>query len=523
MLDLWSWIIWEDYKMSIASGQGLTQTRLRRLQGSIPSTYTVFQSGATWYGEANIPGGTDYSGADAATVIMQAVAAAPIDGSVVVKGDATINSAVTLTKKIRYIHDGLATINYAGPYIQLGTTATQIIDYYVHLKGVTGQNRTAGRIGVKFVNGARGELHFNTVEQCDKGLLFDTTGATGSETASPGSGENKVYGGAILDNNYGVDFSTSAVWAEGNVLNVSIFGSITAGIRWQTGGASKFTTFIGVSDNVVGGGTDIEDAVGSHLILSYYLRDSSGTVHPNSFIVNMQQMFGCIQEWKGGRTFFRALNTSYLTSNAYVHWPTGEWYRYNIAKPAALITVNAEPGVTPLTIQWAGAAANPITWVDIFNAVTTGPQTSIHLTVGDFDYTSAARSQHSSFPSLDYDDTAVEVGYSAFFLPAEYKGATLTVKLAFAMASATAGAVRWIIQYFCCADGEDIATAVTSIAENVTVPGTAGLLKVHTFSTTIPASAGDLVKVMVLREGNSGSDTATGDAYFLGLELAHNS
>lgn len=59
--------------MSLTTGQALDQTRLRRLQGSIPASYTVFKSGTTYYAESCIPGGTDYSDPDAATVIQAAL------------------------------------------------------------------------------------------------------------------------------------------------------------------------------------------------------------------------------------------------------------------------------------------------------------------------------------------------------------------------------------------------------------------------------------------------------------------
>ena len=52
-----------------------TQARLRRLSSSIPSAYTVFKIGGTYYAETNTAGGTDYEGADATTVIHQALAA----------------------------------------------------------------------------------------------------------------------------------------------------------------------------------------------------------------------------------------------------------------------------------------------------------------------------------------------------------------------------------------------------------------------------------------------------------------
>lgn len=50
---------------------------MRRLQASIPPTYTIFKSGSTYYAESCVPGGTDYSDTDFKTVIENALATNP--------------------------------------------------------------------------------------------------------------------------------------------------------------------------------------------------------------------------------------------------------------------------------------------------------------------------------------------------------------------------------------------------------------------------------------------------------------
>ena len=74
------------------------QATLRRMVSSIPSSYTVAPIGSTYYAESNTAGGTDYEGADATTVINQALAA--LTGGrtwkekVVLKGDFEIDDSI---------------------------------------------------------------------------------------------------------------------------------------------------------------------------------------------------------------------------------------------------------------------------------------------------------------------------------------------------------------------------------------------------------------------------------------------
>ena len=85
--------------MSWTSGEVInTQARLRRLSSAIPSSYTVFPIGGTYYAESNTAGGTDYEGANATTVIQQAVDALTAGRTwkekIVIKGDIAMQSKV---------------------------------------------------------------------------------------------------------------------------------------------------------------------------------------------------------------------------------------------------------------------------------------------------------------------------------------------------------------------------------------------------------------------------------------------
>jgi hypothetical protein len=87
--------------MSWTSGDVInTQTRLRRLSSSIPSSYTVFKIGDTYYAETNIAGGTDATpNTDAAVVLRFANAALSSTGGTIFlrKGTYVCSSLVEIT------------------------------------------------------------------------------------------------------------------------------------------------------------------------------------------------------------------------------------------------------------------------------------------------------------------------------------------------------------------------------------------------------------------------------------------
>jgi len=58
--------------MSWIDGTDFSPTRMRRLSGAIPSSYTVFEYGSKYYAETNIPAGADYNDSDPVTVIHSA-------------------------------------------------------------------------------------------------------------------------------------------------------------------------------------------------------------------------------------------------------------------------------------------------------------------------------------------------------------------------------------------------------------------------------------------------------------------
>ena len=129
-------------------------------------------------------------------------------------------------------------------------------------------------------------------------------------------------------------------------------------------------------------------------------------------------------------------------------------------------------------------------------------------------------------PYLAFDAATDEAAYWTMACPQGFT-APLTAVISYAMASATANAVVWdiTVEALTSADAvdtdttESLDTANTAAAD--TVPGTAGHLKQVSTALTNGDSvaAADYVRIRIRRVGSSGSDTATGDAFFLGCEI----
>lgn len=126
---------------------------------------------------------------------------------------------------------------------------------------------------------------------------------------------------------------------------------------------------------------------------------------------------------------------------------------------------------------------------------------------------------------LAYDAATDEAAYWTTTVPLGFTG-TMTLVVSYIMASATTNAVVWGASVEAVTDGDatDLDAGESLDTENTatdTVPGTAGYLGQAsiTLTTQDSAAAGDLMRIRIRRVGSSGSDTATGDAYFLGAEL----
>jgi hypothetical protein len=128
-------------------------------------------------------------------------------------------------------------------------------------------------------------------------------------------------------------------------------------------------------------------------------------------------------------------------------------------------------------------------------------------------------------PVLAFDASTDETAYWSFVAPQGITG-TITCVVTYAMASATSGAVYWqaALEAITAGDATD-SDATTSFdtanSGNGTVPATAGYVQQISITMTNADSiaAGDYVRLSVNRDADNASDTATGDAYLLAVEI----
>lgn len=128
-------------------------------------------------------------------------------------------------------------------------------------------------------------------------------------------------------------------------------------------------------------------------------------------------------------------------------------------------------------------------------------------------------------PVLAFDASTDETCYFTFPAPQGLTG-TITVVVYYTMASATTGAVYFqaAFEAVTAADALNLASATsfdTANSGNGTVPGTAGYMQTISITMTNNDSiaAGDYVRLSLNRDADNASDTATGDANVLLVEI----
>lgn len=128
-------------------------------------------------------------------------------------------------------------------------------------------------------------------------------------------------------------------------------------------------------------------------------------------------------------------------------------------------------------------------------------------------------------PALAYDASTDETAYWTGIAPQGLTGA-ITAVITYIMASATSGNIYWQAQLEAVTDGDstdlDATTSFdTANSGNGAVPGTAGYIDQISITMTNADSlaAGDYFRLSVNRDADNASDTATGDAYLLAVEL----
>lgn len=128
-------------------------------------------------------------------------------------------------------------------------------------------------------------------------------------------------------------------------------------------------------------------------------------------------------------------------------------------------------------------------------------------------------------PVLAFDAGTDETAYWTGVAPQGLTG-TLTLVITYAMAAATSGNIYWQAQVEAITDGDATDTDATTSFDtansgNGAVPGTAGYIDQISITLTNNDSltAADYFRVSVNRDADNASDTATGDAYLLAVEL----
>lgn len=127
-------------------------------------------------------------------------------------------------------------------------------------------------------------------------------------------------------------------------------------------------------------------------------------------------------------------------------------------------------------------------------------------------------------PVLAFDASTNETAQWAAVAPQGLTG-TLTALIHYIMASATTGDIDWDVSLEAVSDGDtvdlDAADSFDTVnsTDNTTVPGTAGHIDVVSVTLTNADSiaAGDYFRLRVTRD--AASDTASGDALVLEVEL----
>jgi len=131
-------------------------------------------------------------------------------------------------------------------------------------------------------------------------------------------------------------------------------------------------------------------------------------------------------------------------------------------------------------------------------------------------------------PVLDFDDTTEEAAVFAGVLPRHYAGGGITVYLHYAMSSATSGNVVWTAAIERVGDGQqDIDSDGFAAAQSsgaVAVPGTSGHVDICTIAFTDGAqmdslAVGEGFRLKIARDADNASDTATGDAELVAIEV----
>lgn len=165
-----------------------SSARMRRLSGSIPTSYTMMKIDSTYYAECNVPGGTAISpDTDATTVLQNIVDALPNGASIWLReGTYTMSDEITVDDTRLILYMPLATVEVAtGKYFIVfknQITTTDSHHSVVYGGKVDCQARTAN--GFKIDNSYGVHLEKVQIEEPAKGILITSSVANGYSESS---------------------------------------------------------------------------------------------------------------------------------------------------------------------------------------------------------------------------------------------------------------------------------------------------------------------------------------------------
>lgn len=133
----------------------------------------------------------------------------------------------------------------------------------------------------------------------------------------------------------------------------------------------------------------------------------------------------------------------------------------------------------------------------------------------------------NSHPVLDFDAATDESAVFTGVLPRHYGGGGITISLRWAASSATTGDVVWNTQIERLEDegtDMDADSFAAANAATATTAGTSGASQytdiAHTSGAQMDSlAAGETFRLKVTRDANNGSDTMTGDAELVAVEI----
>lgn len=130
-------------------------------------------------------------------------------------------------------------------------------------------------------------------------------------------------------------------------------------------------------------------------------------------------------------------------------------------------------------------------------------------------------------PVLDFDAGTDEDAVFTGVLPRNYGGGGLTVYLHWSASSATSGDVVWNASFERIGEGSQDIDAdgfASAQAATATAPGTSGNVDIQAITFTDGAqidsiAVGESFRLKITRDANNGSDTMTGDAELVAVEI----